>query len=90
MGVDYVVVGFDMEVQPLVTRNAAWPLCVSTMCIGVMSSHLLFARAYVMSTVGIDVMSVYKLFAYRVLSTVRIDVVSSHMKYCRTAYGITI
>ena len=23
MGVDYVVVGFDMEVQPLVTHNAA-------------------------------------------------------------------
>ena len=23
MGVDYVVIGFDMEVQPLVTRNAA-------------------------------------------------------------------
>ena len=29
MGVDYVVIGFDMEVQPLVTHNAAWPLCVS-------------------------------------------------------------
>ena len=27
MGVDYVVIGFDMEVQPLVNRNAAWPLC---------------------------------------------------------------
>ena len=27
MGVDYVVIGFDMEVQPLVTHNAAWPLC---------------------------------------------------------------
>ena len=23
MGVDYVVIGFDMEVQPLVTHNAA-------------------------------------------------------------------
>ena len=23
MGIDYVVVGFDMEVQPLVTHNAA-------------------------------------------------------------------
>ena len=23
MGVDYVVIGFDMEVQPLVTQNAA-------------------------------------------------------------------
>ena len=25
MGVDFVVIGFDMEVQPLVTHNAAWP-----------------------------------------------------------------
>ena len=25
MGVDYVVIGFDMEVQPLVTHNAVWP-----------------------------------------------------------------
>ena len=33
MGVDYVVIGFDMEVQPLVTHNAAGPLCVSTICI---------------------------------------------------------
>ena len=29
MGVDYVVIGFDMEVQPLATHNAASPLCVS-------------------------------------------------------------
>ena len=27
MGLDYVVIGFDMEVQPLVTHNAARPLC---------------------------------------------------------------
>ena len=33
MGVDYVVIGFDMEVQPLITHNAAWPLCVSAFCI---------------------------------------------------------
>ena len=25
MGVDSVVIGFGMEVQPLVTHNAAWP-----------------------------------------------------------------
>ena len=42
-----------------------------------------------MSAVGIDVVSVNKLFAYRVMSTVRIDVVRGHMKYCRIAYGIT-
>ena len=46
-------------------------------------------RAYAMSAVGIDVVSVYKLFAYRVVSTVSTDIVSSHMKYCRIAYGIT-
>ena len=46
-------------------------------------------RAYAMSAVGIDVMSVHKVFAYRVMSTVCLDVVSSHMKYCRIAYGIT-
>ena len=33
MGVDYVVIGFDMEVQPLVTHNAARPFCVSAICI---------------------------------------------------------
>ena len=45
--------------------------------------------AYAMSAVGIDVVCVHKLFAYRVVSTVCIDVVSSHEKYCRIAYGIT-
>ena len=46
-------------------------------------------RAYAMSAVGIDVMSIHKLFAYRAVSTVRIDVMSSNMKYCRIAYGVT-
>ena len=46
-------------------------------------------RAYDLSAVGIDVVSVHKLFAYRAMSTVRIDVVSGHMKYYRIAYGIT-
>ena len=45
--------------------------------------------AYAKSAVGKDVVSVYKLFAYRVVSTVSIDIVSSHTKYCRIAYGIT-
>ena len=39
-------------------------------------------RAYAMSAVGIDVVSIHKLFAYRVVSTVSIDIVSSHTKYC--------
>ena len=27
LGVDYLVIAFDMEIQPLVTHNAARPLC---------------------------------------------------------------
>ena len=46
-------------------------------------------RAYAMSAVGLDVVSVHTLFAYGIVSTVRIDIVSSHMKYCRIAYCIT-
>ena len=45
--------------------------------------------AYATSAVGIDVVCVHKLFAYRVVSIVCIDVVSSPMKYCRFTYGIT-
>ena len=45
--------------------------------------------AYAKSAVGLDVVSVHKLFAYRVVSTVSTDIVSSHTKYCRIAYGIT-
>ena len=46
-------------------------------------------HAYAMSAVCIDVVSVHKLLAYRVMSTVSTDIVSSHTKYCRIAYGIT-
>ena len=46
-------------------------------------------RAYAMSAVGIDVLSVHKLFAYRVVSTFSTDIVSSPTKYCRITYGIT-
>ena len=45
--------------------------------------------AYAKSAVSIDVVSVHKLLAYRVMSTVSTDIVSSHKKYCRIAYGIT-
>ena len=41
---DYVVIAFDMEVQPLVTHNAASTLCVGAICIDVASNHLLFAH----------------------------------------------
>ena len=46
-------------------------------------------RAYAISAFGIDVVTVHKLFAYRVVSTVITDIVSSHTKYCRIAYGVT-
>ena len=46
-------------------------------------------RPDAMRAVGIAVVSVHKVFAYRVVSTVSTDIVSSHMKYCRIAYGIT-
>ena len=44
-------------------------------------------HAHVMSADSIAVVGVQKLFAYRVVSTVLIDFVSRHVKYCRTAYG---
>ena len=87
MGVDYVVIGYDMEVQPLVTHNAAsYPHCSLTF---MRERYLHRMFAYAKSAVVIDVVSVRKLFAYRVVSTVSTDIVSSHTKYCRIAYGIT-
>ena len=49
MGVDYIVNGFDTEVQPLITHNAASPLCS--------------ARAYGVSAVCVDVVLSLKLLA---------------------------
>ena len=88
MGVDYVVIGFDMEVQPLVTQKhaASYSQCSLTF---MRERYLHRIFAYAKSAVGIDVVSVHKLFAYRVVSTVSRDIVSSHTKYCRIAYGIT-
>ena len=45
MGVDYIVIGFDMEVQPLVTYSSAWPLYS--------------VRAYAMSAIYIEVVSIH-------------------------------
>ena len=45
--------------------------------------------AYSKSAVGIDVVSVHKLFAYKIVSTVSTDIVSSHTKYCRIPNGFT-
>ena len=88
MGVDYVIIGFDMEVQPFVTHNAALTF-LRERYLHRCREHPFAIRAYAMSAVGIDVVSVHKLFAYRVMSTVSTDTVSSHAKYCRIAYGIT-
>ena len=85
MGVDYVVIGFDMEVQQLVTHNTFMRERYLHRC----REQSFAIRAYAMNDVGIDVVSVRKLFACRVVSTVRTDIVSSHTKYCRIAYGIT-
>ena len=40
-------------------------------------------RANAMSADGIEVVGADKLFAYKVVSTVSTDIVSSHSKYCR-------
>ena len=45
-------------------------------------------RAYAMSAVGINVVSVHKLFPYRVVSTVRIYREQSY-EILQIAYGIT-
>ena len=88
MSVDYVVMGFDMEVQPGVT-----PQCSLTFmrerCLHRCREQSFAIRAYAISAVGIDVVSVHKIFAYRVVSTLSTDILSSHTEYCRIAYGIT-
>ena len=85
MGVDYVVIGFDMDIS--------YPPCSLTFmrdrCLHRCREQSFAIRAYAMSVVGIDVVTVHKLFAYRVVSTVSTDIVSSHTKYCRIAYAIT-
>ena len=62
MGVDYIVISFDMEVQPLATHNAA----LTFMCESYLHrcrEQSFAIRAYAMSAVGIDAVSVHKLFA---------------------------
>ena len=69
MGVDNVVIGFDMEVQ-----TTSYPQCSLTFLreryVHKCREQSFAIPAYAMRTVGIDV-------------------VSSHTKYCRIAYGIT-
>ena len=65
MGVNYLVIAFDLEVQPFVTHNAACPLGIwCEHCSYVVSSHNLFAQ-YAMNAIDIDVLSGHKLFANR-------------------------
>ena len=88
MGVAYVVIGFDMEVQTII-----YPQCSLTFLreryLHRCREQSFAVRTYAMSAVGIDVVSVHKLFAHMVMSTVSRDIVSSHTKYCRIAYSIT-
>ena len=80
MGIDYVVIGFDMEVHPQCSLTFMRKHYLHRCC-----EQPFAICAYAMSAVGIDVMSVHKLFAYKVMRTVGTDIVSSHMKYCRIA-----
>ena len=68
------------------STTISYPQCSLT---SMRERYLHRSFAYAKSTVGIDVVSVHKLFAYRVVSTVSTDIVSSHTKYCRIAYGVT-
>ena len=68
------------------STTISYPQCSLTF---MRECHLHRSFAYAKSAVGIDVVSVHKLFTYRVVSTVSKDIVSSHTKYCRIAYGIT-
>ena len=79
MGVCYEVIGFDMEVQPLVTHNCSLTFMHGRYLYRCREQSFAI-RAYAMSAVGIDVVSVPKLFAHRVVSTVSTDIVSSHTK----------
>ena len=74
LGVDYVVTGFDMEVQPLVTHNVVWPLYMSAIRIDVVSNHLLFAHMpWALLAYG-----VHNLFTSTVVSTVSTDIQQSY------------
>ena len=71
-----------------VSTTMSYPQCSLTF---MRERYLHRSFAYAKSAVGIDVVSVHKLFAYRVMSTVSTDIKSSHTKYryCRITYGIT-
>ena len=84
MGVDYVVIGFDIG-----STTINYPQCSLTFmrerCLHRCREQSFAIRAYAMSADGIDVVS----YSHRVVSTVSTDIVSSHKEYCRIAYGIT-
>ena len=60
MGVGYVVICFDMEVQPLQCSMTSMRERYLHRC----REQSFAIRAQAMSAVGIDVVSVHKLFAY--------------------------
>ena len=64
------------------STTISYPKCSLTF---MRERYLHSSCAYAKSAVGIDVVSAHKLFAYRVVSTVSKDIVSSHTKYCRIA-----
>ena len=69
MGVDYVVISSDIEVQPLVTHNAAWPMGVDYVVISsdIEVQPLVTHNAawpLCVSAICIDVMSNHLLFAH--------------------------
>ena len=69
MGVDYIVIGFDMEVQPLVTHSSLTFILCSRIWpepyLHRSREHSLAIPTYTMSVIGIDVVSGHKLFEYR-------------------------
>ena len=68
------------------STTISYPQCSLTF---MREGYLHRSCAYAKSAVGIDVVSIHKLFTNRVVSTVSTIIVSSHMKHCRIAYGIT-
>ena len=84
--VDHFLIGFDMEVHGSTAIH--YPQ-LRERYLHICREQSFAIRAYAMSAVGIDVVSVHKLFANRVVSTICKDFVSRYMKYCGIAYGFT-
>ena len=68
---------WTIEYVTFLDKSISYPQCSLTF---MRERYLHRSFAYAKSAVGIDVVSVHKLFAYRVVSTVSTDIVSSHTK----------